>query len=155
MSLTAHRGEILHFISDPLKDGDRSWQYFKDGMLVLEEGYVIDIDHAEAAARRFPGLETVYAHGKGLITPGFVDTHIHYPQCEVIAAYGTQLLDWLETHTFPAERRFEDIEHGENTAEFFLNELLRNGTTTALVFGTVHPQSVLGGVKTKSTHGLR
>jgi len=143
MSLTAHRGEILHFLSDPLKDGyNKSWQYFKDGMLVLEEGYVIGIDCAEAVAKHFPRLETVYEHEKGLITPGLIDTHIHYPQCEVIAAYGTQLLDWLETYTFPVEQRFKDIEHGENTAEFFLNELLRNGTTTAMVFGTVHPQSV-------------
>jgi guanine deaminase len=71
-----------------------------------------------------------------------VDTHIHYPQCGIIASYGTQLIDWLQTYTFPAELEFSDIETARNNAEFFLDQLLTNGTTTALVFGTVHPQSV-------------
>jgi cytosine/adenosine deaminase-related metal-dependent hydrolase len=73
-----------------------------------------------------------------LIVPGFVDSHIHFPQTDVIASYGTQLLDWLETHTFPAEMAFADRAHADEAAEFFLAELLRNGTTSALVFGSVH-----------------
>lgn len=77
-----------------------------------------------------------------LITPGFVDTHIHYPQTGMIASYGEQLLDWLETYTFPTERAFADKAHAGEVAEVFLNELLRNGTTTALVFGSVHKESV-------------
>jgi guanine deaminase len=74
--------------------------------------------------------------------PGFIDCHIHYPQTDLIASYGTQLLDWLETYTFPTESRFADSEHAAEAAGFFIDELLRNGTTTALVLGTVHPQSV-------------
>jgi guanine deaminase len=77
-----------------------------------------------------------------LILPGFVDTHVHYVQTDVIAAYASQLLDWLEDHTFPAERRFEDPAHAGEVARFFLDELMRNGTTTALVFGSVHAASV-------------
>ena len=74
--------------------------------------------------------------------PGFVDTHVHFPQVDVIAAYGTQLLDWLERYTFPAEAQFSNEQHAAAVARFFLDELLKNGTTTALVFGTVHPESV-------------
>jgi guanine deaminase len=77
-----------------------------------------------------------------LITPGFIDSHIHYPQTGMIASYGEQLLDWLNTYTFPTERQFEDKAHAADVAGIFLKELLRNGTTTALVFGSVHRQSV-------------
>ncbi len=84
-----------------------------------------------------------------------LDTHIHYPQTDVIASYGTQLLDWLERYTFPAERRFDDGEHARAVCEFFLDELLRNGTTTALVFGTVHRRSVEVFFEAAQARGLR
>jgi guanine deaminase len=74
--------------------------------------------------------------------PGFIDTHIHYPQVDVIASYGKQLLDWLNNYTFPTEIQFEDPDFAKETANFFLDELVKNGTTTALVFGTKHKQSV-------------
>jgi guanine deaminase len=77
-----------------------------------------------------------------LLTPGFIDAHIHAPQTAMIGAYGEQLLAWLENYTFPMERRFEEPEYARASAEFFLAELLRNGTTSAVVLGTVHPQSV-------------
>ncbi len=77
-----------------------------------------------------------------LILPGFVDAHIHYAQVDVIASYGTQLLDWLERYTFPAERKFADPEHAAIIASFFFDELLRNGTTTAAIYPTVHKVSV-------------
>ena len=89
-----------------------------------------------------PADATVVDYRGKLIVPGFVDTHVHYPQTDMIAAYGEQLLEWLERYTFPAERRFDDPAHAREVADFFLAELLRNGTTTALVFATVHPQSV-------------
>ncbi|MFT7111236.1 MAG: guanine deaminase, partial [Psychrobacter glaciei] len=72
----------------------------------------------------------------------FIDTHIHYPQVDVIASYGEQLLDWLNNYTFPTEIKFEDPKFAEETANFFLDELIKNGTTTALVFGSKHKQSV-------------
>jgi guanine deaminase len=67
---------------------------------------------------------------------------VHYPQTEMIASYGEQLLEWLENYTFPFERQFSDFEHGKKVAKFFLDQLLEAGTTTALVFGTVHKESV-------------
>lgn len=74
--------------------------------------------------------------------PGFIDTHIHYPQVDVIASYGEQLLDWLNNYTFPTELQFKDKAFARETADFFLNELLKNGTTTAMVFGTRFKESV-------------
>ena len=74
--------------------------------------------------------------------PGLIDVHIHYPQTQVIASYGAQLLDWLHTYTFVEEQRFADPAHCATVSEFFLEELFRNGTTTAMVYCTVYPQSV-------------
>ena len=74
-----------------------------------------------------------------LIVPGFIDTHVHYPQLEVLAGCGVQLLDWLNQYTFPAERRFSDREYADEIAGFFLDQSLSHGTTTSLVFGTVRP----------------
>ena len=78
----------------------------------------------------------------GLIVPGFVDAHVHYPQIECIASHGEQLMQWLERHIFPAEKAFADRGHADAIAAFFLDELLRHGTTSALVFATVHAGSV-------------
>ena len=84
----------------------------------------------------------VIHYNEGLIMPGFIDTHVHYPQTEMIASYGEQLLEWLENYTFPFEKQFGDFDHAKSVAEFFLTQLLEAGTTTALVFGTVHKASV-------------
>ena len=141
MSVAAHRGEILHFLEDPGEHGEAAWRHFTDGALVVEQGHVAACGDADDVLPRYPRAE-VTEHRDCLLVPGFIDAHIHYPQCEVVAAYGAQLLDWLEEHTYPAEARFAERAHAERIAAFFLDELLRNGTTTALVFGTVHPQSV-------------
>ena len=87
------------------------------------------------------GIELHDYSGK-LIMPGFIDTHTHYPQTDMIASYGAQLLDWLEKYTFPTERQFSNRNIAEGVAEFFCDELLRNGTTTSAVFATIHPESV-------------
>lgn len=142
MTITAHRGEILHFLDNPGIAGEEATIHFPDGLLLIQDGFVVDAGPFDSLRTRISTDVTILHHRDALLIPGFVDTHIHYPQCDIIAAYGARLLDWLETHTFPAERKFKDLAHAENTASFFLDELLRNGTTTALVFGTVHPQSV-------------
>src|SRR4051812_40183463 len=140
MSLTAFRAELLSVPEDPAQFGDTAIRHHTDGLLVVEDGLVVAFgDHAELAPRFADvPVETM----PGLIVPGFVDTHIHYPQTDRIAAYGDQLLEWLEHHIFPAEAAFADRGHAERVAGFFLDELLRSGTTSALVFATVHAQSV-------------
>ncbi|MDH1868773.1 guanine deaminase [Pseudomonas sp. GW6] len=138
----AYRAAILHSLADPAEVGvEQSYEYFEDGILLIENGKVAQVGPAAELLPKLAGVE-IQHHRDALITPGFIDTHIHYPQTGMIASYGEQLLDWLNTYTFPTERQFEDKAHASDVAAIFLKELLRNGTTTALVFGTVHPQSV-------------
>src|SRR5262249_1843322 len=138
-----HRGAILHFRSDPgAHDDPASFEFLEDGLLVTQDGRVAAIGSARELLPGLPAATDVIHHNAGLLMPGFVDTHIHYPQTDVIGSGGRQLLDWLEDYTFPAERQFADTEHARRIARFFLNELARNGTTTAMVFCTVHRASV-------------
>lgn len=141
MTRRAFRAEILSVPHDPLHAGADAIRHHPDGLLVVEDGLVLARgDYAElqphfrdTPVETFPG---------GLIAPGFVDAHVHYPQTESIASHGEQLLEWLDRHIFPAEARFDDRAHADVIAAFFLDELLRNGTTSALVFPTVHACSV-------------
>jgi guanine deaminase len=143
VSRHAYRAALLHTLDDPCRTpAAEAFAYHADGLLVVEDGHVAAFG---AYTDVFPDLAAdtpVTAFPGKLITPGFVDAHIHYPQTDVVAAWGSQLLDWLNTHTFPAEQAFADRAHADEAADFFLTELLRNGTTSALVFGTVHKTSV-------------
>ncbi|WP_404338597.1 guanine deaminase [Sphingomonas sp. MMS12-HWE2-04] len=138
--MRAFRGEVLSVPQDPATAGPQAIRHFADGLLVVEDGLVVACGlHAEIA-ERFADVPTEAV--AGLIVPGFVDAHVHYPQTERIASHGEQLLEWLDRHIFPAEQAFADRAHADGVAAFFLDELLRNGTTSALVFATVHAQSV-------------
>ncbi|MEL7045682.1 MAG: guanine deaminase [Pseudomonadota bacterium] len=97
---------------------------------------------ADAVQAQVPDGTPVVEHRDALLMPGFIDTHVHYPQLDIVGAHGEQLLEWLERYVFPTEAKFGDYSYARAVAERFLTELLRNGTTTALVFGTVHPESV-------------
>ena len=140
--LKAFRGEILHFLNDPSIDESESYEYYEDGTLVIENGRVHALGETNSVLAVLPEGTEITHYKDGLIVPGFIDTHIHYPQTEMVASYGEQLLEWLETYTFPEESKFADFEHAKRVAEFFLSQLLASGTTTALVFGTVHSTSV-------------
>jgi len=140
MTVIAFRGEILTVPRDPLREGEQAIRHFPDGLLVVEDGIVAACGHWTELAPRFPAMPVERL--PGLILPGFVDTHVHYPQTQAIAAHGGQLLDWLERHVFPTEAAFADRAVADEAAGFFLDELLRNGTTSALVFATVHAGSV-------------
>jgi guanine deaminase len=138
--LQAYRASILHLLDDPTKT-EEGVAFHEDGLLLVEEGHVVACGDY-AALRDLVGDAPMEDLTGKLITPGFIDTHIHFPQVDIIAAHGAQLLDWLEQHTFPAEAAFADPAHAAEAATFFVDELLRNGTTTALVFGSVHKGSV-------------
>jgi guanine deaminase len=142
MSRELHRGALLHFIDDPAKTGDDSYEYFADGALLIEDGYVQALGDAAPLLAARPADTVVIELPDALLVPGFIDTHIHYPQMDIVGAHGEQLLEWLDKYVFPTEARFADYAYASEVAARFLQELLRNGTTTALVFGTVHPQSV-------------
>lgn len=141
-ALSAFRGTLLHFLADPGENPDpASFQWFDDGLLIIEDGRVQRCGPSAELLAALPPGTTVADHRGKLILPGFVDTHVHLPQTDVIASYGAQLLDWLERYALPAEAKFADLSHAEESARFFLDELLRNGTTSALVFATVHAHS--------------
>lgn len=139
----AYRASILHSVENPYDVGEESsYEYFEDGLLVVDNGVVVSIGSAESLLSSLSPDVDVIHHRDALITPGFIDTHIHYPQTGMVGSYGEQLLDWLEMYVFPCEGQFGDSELASAEAEMFLHELLRNGTTTALVFGSVHKESV-------------
>jgi guanine deaminase len=153
---TVHLGQILSFVSDP-GDGTNadSYTYFSHGGLLVENGRIAALGPAEFILAQVPRDAPVIDHGRNLVLPGFIDNHIHYAQSDVIGAGGRQLLDWLQDYTFVEEQRFGDSQHAVQVAEFFLDELARNGTTTALVFCTVHPESVDAFFGAADRRGLR
>ncbi|MDN3440783.1 guanine deaminase [Psychrobacter sp. APC 3279] len=127
-------------------------EYIADGALVVDDvtGCIVEYGHNETILAKYTntseqvgqlGVKVHDYHDK-LIMPGFIDTHVHYPQIDMIAAYGEQLLDWLNNYTFVTEANFGDPKVAHDTAQFFLNQLLANGTTSAMVFSTSHPESV-------------
>ena len=137
----AHCGSILSFRADPgVGDDPAAYEYWERGALIVSNGHIERVGPAAQLLLADPGLR-ILDHGQQLILPGFIDTHIHYPQTDIIGAGGKDLLDWLERYTFPAEQRFADPDYARSVAQFFLDELLRNGTTTAQVLGTVHRAS--------------
>ncbi len=137
----AIRGRVLTFSDDPQTAGAKAHDFIEDGLVVIAEDRIAAVGEASALLGTLPDGVTVDSYPGGLILPGFIDTHIHYPQTQVIASYGAQLLDWLERYALVEEQRFGDSGHAAAVAAFFLDELARNGTTTAAVYCTVHPES--------------
>ena len=127
-------------------------EYIANGALVIDDatGHVVDYGdctsilatYGNSSAQEDKASVQIHDYQDKLIMPGFIDTHVHYPQIDMIAAFGEQLLDWLNNYTFVTEANFGNAKIADDTAKFFLNQLLANGTTSALVFSTSHPQSV-------------
>lgn len=130
-------------------------RYVEDGLLITQYGKIHWFGPWEEGQQHLPEGVQVAHYPEQLIVPGFIDTHIHFPQTEMVGAYGTQLLEWLNTYTFPTEIQFQDPAYSEKIAEFFVEELLKNGTTTALVFCTVHPESVDALFEAAEQHQMR
>jgi guanine deaminase len=140
-TLQAYRASLLHFQADPAFS-EQSHAWHEDGLLIVSDGKIEAAgDYARLKTSLPPGTTVTDYSGK-LITPGFIDTHVHFPQTDMIASSAPGLLPWLERYTFPTESEFADAAHAREVAEFFLDELLRCGTTTAMVYGTVHRQAV-------------
>jgi guanine deaminase len=135
------RGRILSFTDDPAASGSQAHSVIDDGAVLVMGGLIEAVGEARDILSRAPLGAPVDDHAGSIITAGFIDAHIHYPQTQVIGSYGAQLLDWLHNYTFVEEQKFADPAHCARIAEFFLEELFRCGTTTAMVYCTVHPQS--------------
>lgn len=141
-SRRAIRGRLLGFTDDPAEAGPAACRYIEDGLIVVEDGAILETGPAADLIAKLPAGTPVDHYPDSLVMPGLIDLHIHYPQTRVIASYGAQLLEWLNKYTFVEEAKFGDPAHAAAVARFFLDELLRNGTTTAAVYCTVHPESV-------------
>ena len=151
----AIRGQTLRFKADPFEvPPEDAIAFDSDGLVVIADGHIEAVGTAHELLARNPGID-VTAYPGQLIMAGFVDCHVHYPQTGIIASYGAQLLEWLNTYTFPEELRFADPVYARATAEIFLDEILRNGTTTSSVYCTVHPQSVTAFFEAAEVRGLR
>jgi guanine deaminase len=135
----AYRACLFHLLGDPEKDGPGAVQAFDDGVLVVEDGHVVEAGAWEVLG---PQLKSVPVEKlDGILVPGFIDCHVHYPQAGIIASPGARLLEWLTNYTFPAEERFAHKDVAVAAARFFLDQLLAHGTTSALVYATVHKVS--------------
>jgi guanine deaminase len=141
--VTAIRGALVTFSGDPFVEGVAATRHFEsDAIVAMAGGRIVDCGAAREVSARLPAGTPVVAYANALITAGFIDAHVHYPQIPVIGAGGKNLLDWLADYTFPMERRYADAGHAREVAKVYLAENLRHGITTAAVFGTVHPASV-------------
>jgi guanine deaminase len=136
----AYRAQLLRF------DDGQNIVFDQDGLLVIDidqqgRWRIVDLGPYDSVIKRH--INTSYTHWpQNIIAPGFIDMHAHYPQSHIIGAPAAGLLPWLEKYTFPEESRFDNKYYGIQVAKFFLDEMLRNGVTTALTFGTSHPESV-------------
>jgi guanine deaminase len=155
-SLHAYRASLLYFTADPaLAAGAHAHVWHQDGLLVVGGDKIQAAgDYATLITSLPPGTPLIDYRGK-IIMPGFIDTHLHYPQTDMIASSAPGLLPWLETYTFPTERRFDDPAHAREVADFFLDELVRCGTTTAMVYCTVHRASVDAFFEASEARSLR
>jgi guanine deaminase len=140
----AIRGPVLTYTGDPFRSGlEDTMVYEPDAIVAMEAGVITHFGPATEIQPLLPAGTEVTNYGKdALISAGFIDSHVHYPQTPMIAAYGEQLLDWLNTYTFPVERQYSDKEFARSVAKVFLREILKNGVTSACVYCTVYPQSV-------------
>ena len=142
-AVRALRGRVVSFDGDPfLRPSRECLVHHEDALVVIEGGRIAAVGPCDELRPRLPsGVEPV-RYDNALIAPGFIDTHVHYPQLQMVGAFGEQLLEWLDRYTFPTELAFSDRGHAEAVAKLFFREILQAGTTTAAVYCTVHPHSV-------------
>jgi guanine deaminase len=153
----AIRGPVLTFTGDPFVAGvESTLRYESDAIVGMAGGVITHFGSASTVRAQLPPATPIKEYGRDtLILPGFIDCHVHYPQTQIIGAYGEQLLDWLDKYTFVAEQQFSDVAHAKAVAELFLDECLRNGTTTVATFCTVHAHSVDAFFEAAAARGMR
>ena len=133
---TAIRGPVLTYTGDPFKNGlEHTMVYESDAIVAMADGMITHFGPADKIQPQLPAGTPIRNYGRdSLISAGFIDSHVHFPQVPMIAAYGEQLLDWLNTYTFPSEAEFRDADHATRMADAFLKLLLSHGTTSAVAF---------------------
>jgi guanine deaminase len=133
-----YRARLFTPVSDPFTKGvESSFVTHDDGFIAIEDGRIATV----GPWTEHPDGDIIDLGRQALISPGFVDTHLHAPQLEMIGSYGGHLLEWLNRYTFPTEAKFADPQYARRGAQAFFAELLRNGTLCALVFSTIHAEA--------------
>jgi len=137
------RGRVLTFVSEPqgIDDGD-SYRFYEDGGVLVRNGKIAGVGCYGDVARQAETGVRIADHRPHLVMPGLIDTHLHFPQTQAVASHGAQLLEWLNTYIFVEEQKFEASEHAAFIAGRFMDELISNGTTSAVAYCSVHPESV-------------
>ena len=155
-STFALRGAALTLCDDPFIVGDAAaMRYESDALIVIRDGRIAAFGPCDGLKATLAADTPITHYRDALIVPGFIDTHVHYPQTQIIGAGGKRLIDWLNTCTFPAEMQFADAAYAREIADVFLDACLSYGTTTAVVYCTVHPQSVDAFFEAADARGLR
>ncbi|WP_368187026.1 guanine deaminase [Aestuariibius sp. HNIBRBA575] len=135
-------GQTLRFSGDPFDAPFETVTHIStSGAVLVRDGRIAEMGEAQTLRQKYPQIP-VTDYGSDLITAGFVDAHMHYPQTAMIASWGKRLIDWLNTYTFPEEKRFADPDYAADIAGRTLDLALAHGTTTLTSFCTIHPQSV-------------
>ncbi len=147
-------GQVLSFTADPLVAGPEAAIHDSRGAILIRDGMIAATGPAADLIAAHPQAERV-DHGQGLILPGFIDAHAHYPQTGIIASWGKRLIDWLNSYTFPEEMRFGDPAYAAEAAARYFDLTLANGTTTVASYCTIHPESVDAYFDEAKKRGLR
>ena len=147
-------GQVIRFDGDPFRDGPGAALHLRQGAVVVDGGRIVDVGEAAALRPRYPQAR-VHDHGQRLISAGFIDAHVHYPQTAIIASWGKRLIDWLNSYTFPEEMRFGDPAYADEIANRYLDLVLARGTTTVCSYATIHPASVDAIFTAAQARGMR
>jgi guanine deaminase len=147
-------GQVLRYAGDPFRDGLSAARPLRRGAVAVEAGRIAAVGEAADLRARYPEAR-VHDHGERLISAGFIDAHVHYPQTAIIASWGKRLIDWLNTYTFPEEMRFADRTYADEIAGRYLDLVLARGTTTVCSYATIHPESVDAILAAARSRGMR
>jgi guanine deaminase len=147
-------GQVLRYQGDPFLMGTAAVEVLTDGAVVIEGTRIAAVGRAADLRARYPQAR-LHDHGRKLISAGFIDAHVHYPQTAIIASWGKRLIDWLNTYTFPEEMRFADPAYAAEIANRYLDLVLARGTTTVCSYSTIHPASVDAIFTAAQTRGMR
>ena len=134
-------GQLLYFTADPFREGEAAAQHISHGAVLVEGGKITALGEAEDLRRAHPQAK-LHDYGRDLISAGFIDAHVHYPQTAIIASWGKRLIDWLNEYTFPEEMRFKDPAYAGEISSRYLDLALAHGTTSLCSYSTIHPESV-------------
>ena len=147
-------GQVLSFTADPFHDGPSAAHHEAFGAVLVDGGLIADTGPADTLRARHPQAR-VTDYGRALISAGFIDAHVHYPQTAIVASWGKRLIDWLNDYTFPEEARFADPAYATDIAGRYLDLALAHGTTSMCTYATIHPTSVDAFFTAARARGLR